>query len=284
MSTLKQLNFPKWIRAIIEDMYTDARSTIEYKGKQTRPIMWKKGVKQGCPLSPLLFNICLEPLLEVIRANQRVGGAYVNTSEEDIKFDVQAYADDVVFLAQHRDGMSEMLSILEDFTDWARMEVNTSKCATDSYIIDAQRRRTHLDRCFALNDQPIPTLTTAESMRYLGAPISARRTVKLKTVRFKLKEMEILLEKIMASPLLTVQKIDAVKTFLLPSIDFLLLNGDAGITDLLKMDKKIRAKINQDLKIKALPIECHHASWRDGGLSYPSLVDRADILTIRSFA
>jgi hypothetical protein len=57
-------------------------------------------------------------------------------------------------------------------------------------------------------------LTTAKSIRYLGAPITARRTVKLKALKFKLKEMEILLEKIISSPLLTVQKIDAVKTFL----------------------------------------------------------------------
>jgi hypothetical protein len=137
MSALKQLNFPEWIRAVIGDMYTDAKSTIEYNGRQTRPIMWKKGVKQGCPLSPLLFKICLEPLLEVIRANRRIRGAYVNTPEEDIKFDVQAYADDVVFMAQYQEGIAEMLAILQDFTDWARMDVNTSKCATASYMMDA---------------------------------------------------------------------------------------------------------------------------------------------------
>jgi hypothetical protein len=130
------------------------------------------------------------------------------------------------------------------------MEVNPSKCATASYMMDAQKRRTFLNQRFTLNRDLIPTLTTAESVRYLGAPISARRTVKLKTVNFKLREMEVLLEKIMASSLLTVQKIDAVKTFLLPSIDFLLLNGDAGIAELLKMDKKIRGKINYDMKIR----------------------------------
>jgi hypothetical protein len=63
-------------------------------------------------------------------------------------------------------------------------------------------------------------------MRYLGAPIAARRIVKLKSAKFKLKEMKALLGKIISSPLLTVQKIDVVKTFLLPSINFLLLNGE----------------------------------------------------------
>jgi hypothetical protein len=50
------------------------------------------------------------------------------------------------------------------------------------------------------------------------------------------------------------------------------------------MEKKIRGMINNELKIKRLPIECHHASWRDGGLSDSSLRDRGDVLKIRSFA
>jgi hypothetical protein len=121
-------------------------------------------------------------------------------------------------------------------------------------------------------------------MRYLGALIAARRTIKLKSAKFKLKEMEVLLRKIMSSPLLTVQKIDAVKAFLLPSINFLLLNGEVGRSQLRVMDKKTRRMINKELDIRGLPIECHHASWRDGGLSHPSLRDRGDVPTIRSFA
>jgi hypothetical protein len=43
----------------------------------------------------------------------------------------------------------------------------------------------------------------------------------LKSAKTKFKEMEIFVRKIMSSPLLPVQKIDAVKTFLLQSINFL---------------------------------------------------------------
>jgi hypothetical protein len=49
MSTLKQINFPELVRAIVKDMYDGGKSTIEYKGKQTDLIRWQKGVKQGCP-------------------------------------------------------------------------------------------------------------------------------------------------------------------------------------------------------------------------------------------
>jgi hypothetical protein len=49
------------------------------------------------------------------------------------------------------------------------------------------------------------------------------------------------------------------------------------------MDQHIRASIDEALRVRGLTIECHHASWRDGGLSYPSLVDRRRVLLIRSF-
>jgi hypothetical protein len=65
-------------------------------------------------------------------------------------------------------------------------------------------------------------------MRYLGAPIAARRTIKLKPAKFKLKKMEFLLAKIMCRPRLSLQKIESLKTFLLWSIDFLLLRGEIG--------------------------------------------------------
>jgi hypothetical protein len=81
----------------------------------------------------------------------------------------------------------------------------------------------------------------------------------------------------------TVQKIDAIKTLVFPSLDFVLLNGDIGRKELKKMDSKIRGTVDEIMKIRGLPVECHHASWRDGGLSYPSLADRQEVLMVRSF-
>jgi hypothetical protein len=121
-------------------------------------------------------------------------------------------------------------------------------------------------------------------MKHLGASIAARRTLKLKSAKFKLKEMEVSLGKVMPSLPLTVQKIDAVEIFLLPSIDFLLLNGEIGRSQLRIMDEKIRGMMNKKLKVKGPTIKCHGASWRDESLSYSNLRDRGDILTTRSFA
>jgi hypothetical protein len=126
-------------------------------------------------------------------------------------------------------------------------------------------------------------LTLAQSLKYLGTAVAPRGRVKLEAVEAKLTEMKVRLKKIMESPLLIVQKIDAVRTFLLPTLDFVMLAGDVGEKQLEKMDKHIRRTIDEALKVRGLPVECHHASWRDGGLSYPSLIDRRKVLMIRSF-
>jgi hypothetical protein len=86
--------------------------------------------------------------------------------------------------------------------------------------------------------------------------------------------MKIQTQKIMDSALLIVQKFHAVKTFVLSMIDFMMLNGDVGGKQLEVMDKYIRGQVDKALTVRGLPVECHHASWLDGGLSLPSLEDR----------
>ncbi|GBO04469.1 hypothetical protein AVEN_59366-1 [Araneus ventricosus] len=71
---------------LIRDIYSDATTQILSGLSTTRPIEIKSGVKQGCPISGLLFNICVDP---VIRSIQENASAHR----------VLAFADDVCLLA-----------------------------------------------------------------------------------------------------------------------------------------------------------------------------------------
>jgi hypothetical protein len=115
--------------------------------------------------------------------------------------------------------MQQMLNKVENFTQWAHMEVNVKKCNTSSYLIDEDRHRRGLATPLKLNGQDIPNLTLGQSMKYLGTAVAARRTVKLEAAASKLTELKIRTQKVMDSPLVIVQKIHAVKTFVLPMID-----------------------------------------------------------------
>jgi hypothetical protein len=95
--------------------------------------------------------------------------------------------------------------------------------------------------------------------------------------------MKMQVQKTMESTLLTIRKIDALKTFGLPTLDFMILNRDLGENQLKKTDQHICQSIDTILRPRGLPVEIHRAPWRDAGLSCPSLMDQRKALMIRLF-
>ena len=55
---------------IIKAIYDKSRANIILNGEKLKAFPLKSGTRQGCPLSPLLFNIVLEVLATAIRAEK----------------------------------------------------------------------------------------------------------------------------------------------------------------------------------------------------------------------
>lgn len=91
---------------LIHKMYKNCKTTICSKNKEEVKIEIFRGVKQGDLLSPLLFNLCLEPLLEMIDEN--TDGININ---EVNKIPALVFADDIVFLG--KDKMEAQNQLLE---------------------------------------------------------------------------------------------------------------------------------------------------------------------------
>lgn len=51
----------------IEEMYNNACADISVGGKTTRKTTINSGVNQGCPLSPFLFNLVMDELIEKLK-------------------------------------------------------------------------------------------------------------------------------------------------------------------------------------------------------------------------
>ena len=57
---------------IIKDAYDKPTANIILNGEKLKAFPLKSGRRQGCPLSPLLFNIVLEGLVTAIREEKEI--------------------------------------------------------------------------------------------------------------------------------------------------------------------------------------------------------------------
>jgi hypothetical protein len=77
---------------IIKAMYDKPTANIILNGKNLKPFPLKSGTRQGCPLSPLLFNIVLEFLARAIRQEEEIKG--IQIGKESVK--ILLFADDMI--------------------------------------------------------------------------------------------------------------------------------------------------------------------------------------------
>ena len=59
-------------------MYTKQIASIKLNGKKLEAIPLKSGTRQGCPLSPCLFNIVLKVLARAIKQQKEINGRDTN--------------------------------------------------------------------------------------------------------------------------------------------------------------------------------------------------------------
>ena len=66
---------------IINNIYLKPSTSIIWNGDKLEASPIRSGVKQGCPLSPLLFNIVLETLAVAIREEKEIEGTRLGNEE-----------------------------------------------------------------------------------------------------------------------------------------------------------------------------------------------------------
>ena len=72
MKTIDAYNLGPYFKTWITTLYTNAHSHLIINNTLTSPIQIEKSVRQGCPLSPLLYILSIELLLEFIRQDNHI--------------------------------------------------------------------------------------------------------------------------------------------------------------------------------------------------------------------
>jgi hypothetical protein len=109
---------------------------IILNGEKLKPFLLKSGMRQRCPLSPLLFNIVLEFLARAIRQEEEIKG--IQIGKKIVK--VSLFADDNMIL-YHKDPKNstpKILDTISNFSNVERYKINLQKSVAFLYTNNEQ--------------------------------------------------------------------------------------------------------------------------------------------------
>ena len=81
IKTLSKVGIEGAFLNIIKAIYERPTANIILNGQKLRAFPLRSGTRQGCPLSPLLFNIVLEVLVTAIRQEKEIKGIQIGKEE-----------------------------------------------------------------------------------------------------------------------------------------------------------------------------------------------------------
>ena len=122
LGILKRHNASNHSLEIINQLYPNYDTTICLKDTNVGPLQVKKGARQGCPLSMLLFNIAINQALLAVDPTQNT-----NTPTQAVK--VLAYADDLAIMGSNINELQIDVDKATKAIEWCGMKVKPTKSA-----------------------------------------------------------------------------------------------------------------------------------------------------------
>ena len=124
--TLNYFNFGPDFINWIKTLYNSPEAIIKNNGYLSDSFAISRGVRQGCPVSALLFVLCVEILAIHIRSNKSIKGFNFGFSDKTIK--IIQYADDMVLFLNDKNELCSAINILESFGKKSGLILNIPKC------------------------------------------------------------------------------------------------------------------------------------------------------------
>lgn len=274
-ATLHYMGFRGPFLQAIRHLYTNPSSQVKtpFALSQTFPIA--NGTRQGCPLSPLLFALCVEPLAATIRKNTNIHGIQVR----DREFKLALFADDIILtLTQPRISLPNLQAELDLYRSLSGYKINATKSEALPINIPAQEIQ-HLQQCFPYHWNDL-------SLKYLGIQItSSYSTLYRANYPPLLKNIRDLLRKWKTHHISLLGRIASVKMVILPKLLYLFQTLPIPVPS--AELQKIQADMIRyiwNYKRHRIPRSVLLASRTDGGLSFPDITKYYQAAQLRALA
>uniref|UniRef100_H3ABZ5 ribonuclease H n=1 Tax=Latimeria chalumnae TaxID=7897 RepID=H3ABZ5_LATCH len=225
VKSMQRLKVHQHFIDVIVDLYQQCHTCIEVGSERTNRIEMTSGVNQGDPLSPILFNIAMDPLI----CDLENSGHGFTFGQEEQTVTALAFADDIALVSQSHTDMANLLKRTSTFCKKVGMTLNYKKTRGfkgKTYVVNS--------RCKWKIDNNEITLTPGEHEKYLSAYFDP--WVGLKPEQSRAWENLRNLESLLLKP---GQKVYCLKTYVIPSLLYGLLQSDWNKHTLVEMDRKV---------------------------------------------
>lgn len=269
---LQRKGIPDSIANYIADMFKECKTKIRADGGDVE-IELKRGVKQGDPLSPLMFNVAIEPGLDAIQRNTKgvkIGGRNLS---------VMAFADDVVTVAKDVDTAKIQVLQFAYFLQKLGMTLAVEKCKI--FQITPRGKAWYIeDPQIEVNGEKIPAAEPNEIITYLGAKLMPWKGL---IKGFERELLEQLIRRVKTLPLKPLQKVDLFSQYLLPKIVYGLIVNAPSRTELRRVDDMVRGEVKRILHIcESTNNAFLYAPKKKGGLGLLEIEKMVLIASIRN--
>ena len=112
-------NFCKWIKIF----YNDISSCVGNNGNYSKYFKLSRSIRQGCPISALLFILVAEMLAIKIRNDDTIKGITIN----DTEYKLSMMADDTTLIIKNLDSLENAINIFNQFRDSSGLKLNLNK-------------------------------------------------------------------------------------------------------------------------------------------------------------
>ena len=144
---------------LLREMYENNKMFIKLAGGLTHPFITTLGVKQGCVLSPLIFNLFINDLPD--HFDDQCDPVMIN----DQKLNCLMFADDVMVLSQSSSGLKRAIHCTAEFFSKINLSVNLEKTQVMVFNARGVQLDTHPQHHFHVGDQ---RLKVVAEYTYLG--------------------------------------------------------------------------------------------------------------------
>ena len=137
IKTLQKMGIEGICLNIVKAIYYKSIANIILNGENLKAFPLRSGTRQGCPLSPLLFNIVLEVLAKAIREEKEIKGIQIRKEVKPSLFE----DDMILYIENPKDSIRKLLELISEFSEVAAYKINTQKSLAFLYTNNEKSER-----------------------------------------------------------------------------------------------------------------------------------------------